>query len=95
MKRLKLLEEENAEPVEAGVLDGEPVLRFVHPEAARSTRAGGEEHVIVDNVLARQPLGFERLQVLDQVADHEVGRIALTVVVLEAAVNAVHPAALV
>ena len=47
-----LLEEEDAEPVEAGVLHAEPVLRLVHPKPARSTRAGREEHIVVDNILA-------------------------------------------
>ena len=32
-----LLKQQDAEAVEAGVLDAQPVLRLVHPEAARST----------------------------------------------------------
>ena len=75
-----LLEEQDAESVEAGVLHAEPIFRLVHAETARSARASRKEDVVVDDILARESLGFEALQVFDQVPDHEIGRIALTVV---------------
>src|SRR5215472_16264360 len=75
-----LLEEEHAEAVEPGVAQGEPVLGFVHAEATRPAGAGGEEDVAVDDFLLRDALLFEALQVLDQVADGEVGGVALAVV---------------
>ena len=74
------LEEQHAEAVEAGILQREAIFGFVHAEAARAARSGGEEDVVVEDVLARHALLFERLQVLHQVADGEVGRIALAVV---------------
>ena len=77
---VRLLEEQDPEAVEAGVLHGEPVLRLVHPEAARPARSRREEHVAIDDVLPRHALRLECVQKLDEVPDHEVGRIALPVV---------------
>src|SRR5207344_1043967 len=61
-----LLEKKNAESVEAGVLDPEPVLGFVHAETTRSARASGKENVVIDDFLAGETAGFESLQVFDQ-----------------------------
>ncbi len=75
-----LLEEQDAEAVVAGVAEGEAILGLVHAEAAGTAGAGGEEDVAVDDVLLGEALVFEVLEVLDQVADGEVGRVALAVV---------------
>ena len=75
-----MLEQQDAEAVEAGVLQGEAVLGLIHAEAAGSAGTGGKEDVIIDDVLTRHPLRLELLQVLHQIADGEVGRIALAVI---------------
>ena len=75
-----LLEQEHAETVEAGVAQGQAVLGLVHAETAGSAGAGREEHVAVDDFLLGEPLLFQVLQVLHQVTDGEVGRVALAVV---------------
>ena len=48
-----LLEEHDAEAVEAGVAERLAVLGDVHAEAAGAARAGGEEDVVLDDVLGR------------------------------------------
>src|SRR5580704_11118939 len=58
----------------------EAIFSFVHAETAGAARSGGEEHVVVDNVLTRYPLLFEPLQVLHQTTNREVRWIALAVV---------------
>ena len=75
-----LLEQEHAEAVEPGIAQRQAVFGFVHAEAAGSASAGGEEDVPVDDFLLGNALLFERLQILHQVADGEVSRIALAVV---------------
>ena len=75
-----LLEELHAEAVEAGVPQRQPEFRLVHPEAARPARPRGEEDVTVEDLLPGEPLRLETLQVLHEVADGEVGRVALPVV---------------
>ena len=75
-----LLEQQHAESVETGVAQRQPILGFVHAEAARSAGAGGEEHVPVDDFLLGQSLLFQALQILHQVADGEVSGIALAVI---------------
>ena len=53
----------------------------VHAEAARAARAGSEEHVLGDDVLGRHAvLVAKRDEVLDEVSDCEVGRVALATV---------------
>ncbi len=42
-----LLEEHHAEPVKPRIAQRQPVLGFIHPEAARAARARGEEDIIV------------------------------------------------
>ena len=56
-----LLEEQDAESVEPGILDAEPVLGFVHAEAAGAARTSREEHVAVDDRLAGHAAGFQTL----------------------------------
>ncbi len=75
-----LLEEQYAEAIEAGILQREAVFGLVHAEAAGSAGAGGEEDVVVDDLLAGLSLLLQILQVAHQVADGEVGGIALAVV---------------
>ena len=43
-------------PSKPAVLQSEAVLSFVHAEAARSAGAGGEEDVVVDDLLLGQAL---------------------------------------
>src|SRR5262249_52622108 len=57
-----LLKEQDPEAAEAGVLDREPILGFIHPEAARSTRPRCEENVVVNDLLAAEPRRLEGLQ---------------------------------
>ena len=86
-----LLEQQHAEAVEPRVAQRQAVLGFVHAEAARPAGAGGEEHVAVDDFLLGQPLLFQALQILHQVADGEIGRVALAVVaVLLAGLEGLH-----
>ena len=76
-----LLEQEHAETVEAGVAQGLSVLGHVGAEAARAAGAGGDEEVAVDDVVLRHaPLVPHVLQDLHQVADGEVGGVALAAV---------------
>ena len=56
-----LLEQQDAESVEAGVLQREAILGFVHAEAARPAGASGEEDVVIDDFLARNPLASQAL----------------------------------
>ena len=76
-----LLEQQDAEAVEAGVLQREAVLGFVHAEAAGAAGAGGEEDVIIRRCRrGDMPCFLQALQILHQVADREVSRVALAVV---------------
>ena len=76
----RLLEQQHAEAVEARVAQRQAILGFVHAEAAGSAGAGGEEDVAVDDFLLGQALLFQGLRKLHEVADGEVGGIALAVV---------------
>src|SRR5262249_33645624 len=58
----------------------QPILRLVHPETARPTGASREEDVVVENLLTRLAFLLKSLQKLHQIADREVGGIALAVV---------------
>ena len=51
LEAARLLEEHDAEAVEAGVAERLAVLGDVHAEAARAARARGEEHVVLDDLL--------------------------------------------
>ncbi len=75
-----LLEQQHAEAVETGIAQRQAILGFVHAEAAGSAGAGGEEDVAVDDFLLGEALLFQALEILHQVADGEVGGIALAVV---------------
>ncbi len=77
-----LLEQQHAEAIETGVPQGQAIFRFIHPEAAGSAGAGREEDVAVDDFLLGNPLLFQGLQILHQVADREVRRVALAVVAI-------------
>src|SRR5262249_40193391 len=70
-----VLKEKNTEAVETGVLQREAVLGFVHAKAARPAGARGEENIIVEDVLARDSFFLATLEVLNQIADREIGRI--------------------
>ena len=60
-----LLEKQNAEAVEAGILQRVSVFRLIHAEAAWSAGAGGKEDIVIDNVLAGDALLLQSLQILD------------------------------
>src|SRR5262249_1272600 len=75
-----VFEEQDSEAVKAGVLQGEAVLSFVHAEAAGAAGASREEDVVVEDLLAGEPFLLEELQILKQIADRGIGRIALAVV---------------
>ena len=76
-----LLEQQHAKAVEAGVTQGQAVLGLVHAEAARPAGAGGQEDVAVDDLLGAHALDVAQvLDELHEVADGEVGRVALPVV---------------
>ena len=53
-----LLEQQHAEFVEARVAQRQPVLGFVHAEAAGAAGAGGEEDVAVADLLLGQALAL-------------------------------------
>ncbi len=75
-----LLEQHHAEAIEPGVAQGKTVFGFVHAEPARPAGAGSQEDVVPDQVFLPDAGLFQLLQVLHQVADREVRRIALAVV---------------
>ncbi len=73
-----LLEAEDAEAIVSGCIQRGAELRFIHAEAAGAVGAGGEEQVVAHNLFAR--LGpLQPPQILNQVADREVRRIAKTI----------------
>src|SRR5207245_3856083 len=69
---IAVLEQQDAEAVKAGIFQRETVLGLVHAKAARSTRSGGKEHIVVQNLLPREALFFEELEILHEVADREI-----------------------
>jgi hypothetical protein len=75
-----VFEQENAETVEARILQGESIFRFVHAESARTAGTSGEKDVVIENLLARQAFFLQKLEILHQIAYGEVGRIALAVI---------------
>ena len=82
LQAVAIVEQKHAEAVKARILQRKAVFGFVHAEPARAAGARGKEHVIIENFLARLARSFEGLQVLHEVADGEVGRIALAVVAI-------------
>ncbi len=77
---IAVFEEQNAEAVKSGILQGKPVFGLIHTEAAWAARTSGEEDEVVQNLLPRQALFLEELEILHQVADGEIGRIALAII---------------
>src|SRR5262249_32660178 len=76
-----LVEEQDAEAVEAAVTQGEPVLGLVHAKPTGTAGAGREVDVVLQDPLGRPALTIAQvLQIVDQAADREVRGIALTVV---------------
>ena len=56
LNAVRLLKEQNTEAVKSRILERETVLCFIHAEAARAAGASREEDVVVNDLLARQPL---------------------------------------
>ena len=81
-----LLEQQDAEAVEAGVTERLAVLGDVRAEAARAARAGRDEHVVLDDVFLRHAALAQTVEVLHEVADGEVRRVALAAVAVLASV---------
>ena len=81
-----LLEQQHAEAVEAGVTERLAVLGDVRAEAARAARAGRDEHVVLDDVFLRHAALAKTVEVLHEVADGEVRRVALAAVAVLASV---------
>ncbi len=50
-------------PSKPGILQRKAILRLIHAEAARPAGTRGEEDVIVDDLLARQALLLQPLQI--------------------------------
>ncbi len=75
-----LLKEQDAKTIESGVLQREAILGFIHAEAAGAAGTGGEEYVIVDDLFAAQAFLLQFLQMAHQIADGEIGGVALAVV---------------
>ncbi len=75
-----VFEQQHAEAIEAGIFQREAILRLIHAEAARAAGAGGEENVVIQNLVARHPFFLQELEILHQVAHGEISRIALAVV---------------
>ena len=81
LEAARLLEQQHAEAVEAGVAQRLAVLGDVRAEAARAARAGRDEHVVLDDLVRRHALRVAQVrEVLHEVADGEVGRVALAAV---------------
>jgi hypothetical protein len=75
-----LLEQEDAETVEPGVAEGEAVFGLIHSETAGAAGAGGEEDVLVNDLLLAETLLFKSLEILNEVTHGEIGGVALAVV---------------
>ena len=72
-----LLEQQDPEAVKAGIAQRLAILRDVATKTAGTAGARHDEHVAVDDLLWRQTLRVQLVQALDQVADVEIGRVAL------------------
>src|SRR5260370_7625044 len=75
-----VLEQQHTEAIEACVLQREAILRFIHAEAAWTTRTRRKENIVVQNVFAGDTFLFQELEILHQIPHCEVRRIALPVV---------------
>ena len=77
---IAVFEQQDAEAIEARILQREAIFSFVHAEAAGTARTCSKEDVIVQNLLTRKAFFLQELQILHQIADREIRRIALAVV---------------
>src|ERR1700676_4282107 len=75
-----LLKQQDAKAVEPGVLQRKAILGFIHSEAAGAKRAGRKKDIIIQDFLSGNPLFFKSLQVLNKIADSEVGGVALAII---------------
>src|SRR5438046_5960549 len=75
-----VFKQQHAEAVKSSILQRKPILGFVHAEAAWSARSRGEEDVVVQNLLARNTFLLQKLEILHQISDSKICRIALAVV---------------
>ena len=75
-----VFEQKDAKTVKAGIFQREAIFRLVHAEAAWTAGTRGEENEVVQNLFARKPFLLQKLKVLHQIADGEVGWITLAVV---------------
>src|SRR5581483_10169675 len=75
-----LLHEEDAEALEAGVAERLAVLRDVRPEAAGAAGAGRDVDVLLDDARLGEALGLHAAEVLHEVPDRVVGRVALAAI---------------
>ena len=56
-----VLEEQHAEPIESRIFQREAILRLIHAKAARSARSRREKHVVIEDLLPRNPFFFKEL----------------------------------
>src|SRR5262249_27238092 len=77
---IAVFKQQDAETIEAGVLQRVAVFGFIHAKAAWTAGSRGKEDEVVENLLPRKPFFFKELQVLHQVSDGKVRRIALAIV---------------
>ena len=75
-----VLKQQDAETIEARVLQRKAVLGLVHAEAARPAGASGEKNKVVQNLAARETFFLQKLEILHQIADGKIRRVALAVV---------------
>src|SRR5438552_8983841 len=75
-----VFKQQHAEAVKSSILQRKPILGFVHAEAAWSARSRSEEDVVVQNLLARDTFLLQKLEILHQVPDGKIRRIALAIV---------------
>ena len=75
-----VFEQQHSKAVEPRILQRKTVFRLIHSEPARATRTRREENEVVQDLLAREPLFLEELQVLHQIANGKIRRITLAVV---------------
>ena len=90
-----VLKQQDAETIEARVLQRKAVLGLVHAEAARAAGgqgiflsravrraagASGEKNKVVQNLAARETFFLQKLEILHQIADGKIRRVALAVV---------------
>jgi hypothetical protein len=77
---IAVLEQQHSEPIEPGILQCEAILRLIHAKPARSAGPRRKENVVVQNVPSWNAFLLEELQILHQIANRKICRIALPVV---------------